>query len=89
MAFQNRGIFKFKKNLRKNFKSTLNSMKSGFSLSHSPMKITLLSLEEEKKETKKFEDILNKRKLFQDDKIDVPYFLCACVQSHEKVRFIF
>ena len=37
-------------------------MKSGFSLSHSPMKITLLSLEEEKKETKKFEDILNKRK---------------------------
>ena len=85
MAFQNRGIFK--KNLRKNFNPL--SMKSGFLLSHSPMKITLLSLEEEKKETKKFEDILNKRKLFQDDKIDVPYFLCACVQSHEKVRFIF
>ena len=49
MAFQNRGIFK--KNLRKNFNPL--SMKSGFSLSHSPMKITLLSLEEEeKKETK-------------------------------------
>ena len=61
MAFQNRGIFK--KNLRKNFKSTLNEewilVKS---FTHENYIAQFGGRKE--KETKKFEDILNKRKPF-------------------------